>query len=97
MSSLFASKEPRECPLCKTPIHRSWALNGDCPMFLRHVERCRQATPAQRDFYREHRRWPLNAQPGPVVRPKRRPARRSRAWLALASEVRDALKPMEGD
>jgi hypothetical protein len=89
--------ERRECPLCKTPIHRSWAPTGECPMFLRHIARCRQATPAQRNFYREHRRWPLNTQPGPVVRPRRRSGRRSRAWLAVAQQVREALEPLERD
>jgi len=56
------AKEARRCAFCGTTLHPVSAYAEDCPSIGRHQERCRTASPAERDFYRDHRRWPRAGQ-----------------------------------
>jgi hypothetical protein len=57
-----AARETRRCTFCGTRLHPISPYAEDCPSIGRHQERCRKASPAERAFYRDHRRWPRAGQ-----------------------------------
>ena len=52
------ARERRRCAHCGTVFHPVSPYADECPALAKHEQRCMDASPDERAFYTEHRRWP---------------------------------------